>query len=104
MLKIFREILKRVRKYIFLNTLTKQDVDDLISEVIISLLAVYKKYKNVAPALEENIIKKTALRFIGKLKSDSILKGKLRKEVMKFLGLENNSNIIEENKEEENGS
>ncbi|MFN7182083.1 MAG: hypothetical protein ACK4NF_05345 [Planctomycetota bacterium] len=102
MLRIFRNLLKRIGKYVVLKALKKEDIDDLIGEVIISLLAAYKKYKNVKPALEENIIKKTALRFIGRLKSESVLKEKLRKEVMKFLGLENSN--IGENKEEENGS
>lgn len=103
---MIEKVIRIVRKYIDISNLTAEQLEDLISDVIVKLIIAYRKYKSVSSQLEIKIVKGTICYFLRKLKIERVLKEKLRKEVMNFLRAHGLSSIFIErnNKEEEDGS
>lgn len=102
--KMIEKVIKIIRRFIDISNLTSDELEDLISDTILSLITAYRKYNIISPRLELKIVKGAVYYFLKKLKVERILKETLRKEVMKFLRVDDLDRFIENKEEKENGS
>ncbi len=95
---IIEKVIKMIKRFIDISNLTADDLDELISDTILSLIIAYRKYKTISPKLELKVVKGAVCYFLRKLKIERALKEKLRKEVMRFLRLKGLDSFIENDK------